>query len=232
MTTMTYRPKASTRRLGNSDLTTLLQKAAKQATSQPRLVGHGEPEFSTCLAVDVHPRIVWDTNGFYRALNVPVDASRRQLAAAYLSGDGHSSIRLTHIIKTLLHPVLRSRYDCTPIGMLWADDPDLYQAISEAVEDGQVVFAPESDWAIYSLGLSDKEIDWTLAEAWVSAIAVEWGHSDLSRRMSVGICLDEFGCHLRVVGKRCVAFLPMGVAPKDAREYASLLAASPVVTNS
>lgn len=83
----------------------------------------GYPEScSTSLAVERLPTVVWDVNMYYRHLGVPVDATRKEIRTAYQALGNNPSSRLTMIVKTLLDPDLRFRYDMTEPGHLWMDE--------------------------------------------------------------------------------------------------------------
>ncbi|MFJ4902826.1 hypothetical protein [Streptomyces sp. NPDC088727] len=62
-----------------------------------------------------------DVNGYYRALGVHSDATRRQLMDAYVARDGQSDARLTYIFKQLLNPHTRALYDAAPLGQPFPD---------------------------------------------------------------------------------------------------------------
>lgn len=196
-------------------------KIATETTEQPRLFGNGSPEFSTNLGLDISPRLVWDTNRWYQSLGVNSDASRKQLAAGYWASNGQQSSRLTHIIKKLLDPVSRHAYDATPIGFFFADDP-IFDELRLA-DDSEVILASSFDHhPIYLWGIeSPDESDHLLAATWMSAVACQWWGSGEVTRMAVGICATHIDPQVVRIGQRMVAFLPRGVAPKDAREYAA-----------
>lgn len=62
-----------------------------------------------------------DVNGYYRALGVRPDATRRQLMDAYLARDGQSDPRLTYVFRQLLDARTRARYDAAPLGQPFPD---------------------------------------------------------------------------------------------------------------
>ena len=88
---------------------------------KPFLVGFGPAEFSTSLALEHFPSIIWDVNGYYRDLGVHPKASRKELRQAYQALDGHSSNRLTMIMNILLDPKRRLLYDLAPFGSMYVD---------------------------------------------------------------------------------------------------------------
>lgn len=88
-----------------------------------RPIPHGSPlVFSTGVAVEPWPSIVWDANGYYRALGVSSRATRRELREAYQRLDGQRSDYLTYVIHQLLDPDIRRVYDATPRGRIFLDD--------------------------------------------------------------------------------------------------------------
>lgn len=112
---------------------------------EPRLVGGGCPEFSTCVELVLVRPFVWDTNGYYRDLGVSTVATRGEIGEAYLAKNGDQSVRLTYVARQLLDPEVRSRYDSTPIGSIFRDDEvetwireAKIAAIREAILKGEV----------------------------------------------------------------------------------------------
>jgi hypothetical protein len=88
---------------------------------RPFLVGFGPAEFSTSLALEHFPSIIWDVNGYYRDLGVNPKATRMELRKAYQALDGQGSNRLTMIMNVLLNPKRRLLYDLAPFGSLYVD---------------------------------------------------------------------------------------------------------------
>lgn len=213
-------------RIGSADLRRLLTKVALEETRLPRLIGDGPAEFSTSLAVDIWPRLTFDTNGFYRSLGASPSAKRGELSRAYLSLGGQRSVRLTKIIKTLLSSPLRRRYDATPLGMFWADDDALQHLLDEDSGCEPEVVVGAWPWAIYLLGAEEHSIDWAAVSLWRTAVIDAFSRvSGCRPTMAVGMCSSVLEPHVRLVGARLVAFLPVGLAIKDASEYARSLAA-------
>lgn len=66
--------------------------------------------------------IVWDVNGYYKALGVSPYATRRELMQGYVAKDGQSSTYLTYVFKQLLNPETRKAYDTTPLGERYLDE--------------------------------------------------------------------------------------------------------------
>ena len=85
------------------------------------VLGHGPTAASTCLDLAVPVRLVWDTNGYYRDLGISPEATRREIREAYQRLNGQESTRLTYIVKQLLDPEIRARYDATPLGSVFFD---------------------------------------------------------------------------------------------------------------
>lgn len=105
---------------------------------RPHLRGHGPATFSTSLGLMIPFRMVWDVNGYYRELGVPFDATRRQIKEAYQEKCGWASPRLTYILKQLLDPEVRARYDATPLGAVFMDyyvETSLREARARVVSD-------------------------------------------------------------------------------------------------
>lgn len=85
------------------------------------VVGHGPTDASTSLDLAIPLRQVWDANGYYRDLGISPDATRREIREAYQRLNGQESPRLTYIVKQLLDPEVRARYDATPLGSVFLD---------------------------------------------------------------------------------------------------------------
>jgi hypothetical protein len=92
------------------------------AKTDTLLVGNAPAVFSTSTQVEVWPSIVWDTNAYYASLGVTHRATRQQLRVAYMNRNGHRSARLTYILKQLLDPEVRRKYDATPQNSIFVDD--------------------------------------------------------------------------------------------------------------
>ena len=85
------------------------------------VVPSGPLSASTSLELAVVYRHVHDANGYYAALGIRVDATRREIREAYQRLNGQESPRLTYIVKQLLDPEIRRRYDATPLGTFFHD---------------------------------------------------------------------------------------------------------------
>ncbi|MET7363307.1 hypothetical protein ABZS76_33385 [Streptomyces sp. NPDC005562] len=62
-----------------------------------------------------------DVNGYYRALGVTSDVSRRELMRAYRARGGENDVRLTYVLSQLLNSRTRARYDAAPPGKPFVD---------------------------------------------------------------------------------------------------------------
>ena len=91
-------------------------------SERPCLVGYGPTEFSTSLALEPYPSIIWDTNRYYADLGVSPRASRVEIRRRYQELGGPNNVRLTAIVKTLFNPQERLRYDLTPLGSFFIDE--------------------------------------------------------------------------------------------------------------
>ena len=74
------------------------------------------------MALEPYLPIVWDTNGYYRALGIPPEATRREIREAYQALNGQADARLTYIVSQLLDEDVRARYDATPLGSIFVDE--------------------------------------------------------------------------------------------------------------
>ena len=105
--------------------------------SRPTLVGYGPSEFATTMAVEPWP-FIWDVNLYYRDLGLalPYRHNRKQIRQAYMSNDGHNSNRLTMIVKTLLDPKQRIKYDTMRPGETFIDLEIIDRLHSLLADDG------------------------------------------------------------------------------------------------
>lgn len=88
---------------------------------EPVLTWKGvHPSASTTLAVP--GKVIWDVNGYYRILGIPVDATKIQIRRAFQAKNGHDDWLLTYIVRQLLNPGIRAAYDSSPWGKPFFDD--------------------------------------------------------------------------------------------------------------
>lgn len=76
---------------------------------------------STENALVPWPAVVWDVNGYYHALGVGFNATRKQLMRGYNARDGQSSDYLTYVFAQLLDEAVRRSYDACPLGTKFFD---------------------------------------------------------------------------------------------------------------
>jgi hypothetical protein len=97
------------------------QEAVFEAMRIPKLIGIGPHRFSTSLALERWPSIIWDVNAYYATLGVSTHATRREIREAYQRLNGHDSERLTYIVKQLLNDEVRRAYDACRFNTLFYD---------------------------------------------------------------------------------------------------------------
>lgn len=95
-------------------------EAAMEAVAVPMLIGIGPHVFSTSLALERWPSIIWDVNAYYAELGVSPHATRRQIKQAY-QARGSESPRLTFIVKQLLNDKVRRAYDACRFNTVFYD---------------------------------------------------------------------------------------------------------------
>jgi hypothetical protein len=83
--------------------------------------GHGPLLASSCTDLMLHPVVIWDVNGYYRALGVDPRADRKTLRRAYIEAGGVDDDYLTYVLQQLLDPETRRDYDATPLGQPYLD---------------------------------------------------------------------------------------------------------------
>ncbi|MFD8650706.1 hypothetical protein [Streptomyces mirabilis] len=95
------------------------------ADETPRLQLIGRPDaaiLSTSTALVPRAAVpCHDVNGYYRALGVAPDATRRQLMDAYVARDGQNDAYLTYVFGQLLNAHTRAHYDAAPLGQPFPD---------------------------------------------------------------------------------------------------------------
>jgi hypothetical protein len=92
-----------------------------QDRPKPRAIEAGPMEFSTCVALQAWPMVVWDVNAYYAELGVSFRATWREIREAYQRLRGDASERLTYIVKQLLDPGIRATYDACQPGSVFFD---------------------------------------------------------------------------------------------------------------
>lgn len=123
------------------------------------MFGSVGPFASTCTALDIHPRIIWDVNRWYADLGVDPRASRDELRRVYQQRKGWLSHRLTYIMKMLLQPDVRSDYDQVPPGQFYMD---LYlrRAIQARLQDSRIAASDARDMGSDGTTADDSTADW------------------------------------------------------------------------
>jgi hypothetical protein len=111
-----------------------LRRPLPPPPEEPVVEGDGALICSSCVALERHPTVVWDVNGYYRALGVDPRATRSALRRAYQDADGQRSAYLTYVLKQLLQPAVRRAYDATPLGRPFVDEY-LVDALKKAAHE-------------------------------------------------------------------------------------------------
>lgn len=92
----------------------------------PMLFGRADmADVSTCTDLTIQPDVIWDVNGYYRAIGVPFPhrpVSKRSLVTAHRAAGGLDERWKTYALQQLLDPVTRADYDSTPLGQPYLDD--------------------------------------------------------------------------------------------------------------
>jgi hypothetical protein len=132
----------------------------------PVRLGAGPDIWSTSTALVPAVLVCHDVNGYYRELGVHWQATRKQLAQAYMALGGMGSARLTYVFKQLLNPKTREAYDRTSAGETFLDDYTTDQLKRQAHQEarrrttlGQSVTPADvmDEWG-YAV-LDDAEVD-------------------------------------------------------------------------
>ena len=167
----------------------------------PRKIGDGPANFAATTTLDRQPWR-WDCNQFYARLGVPTDATRVEIAAAYIERDGYRSPEITYAFSVLINKKVRPRYDALPLGTFWAQDPAF--AMGLANDEFEDAHMPDG-WAHYLDGDLD---DAPSPDAWRSMIAQALSRTRLS---GIQLCVGLTGSNPRidVLGYNIVAFVPV-----------------------
>jgi hypothetical protein len=201
----------------------------------PRLVGDGPTEFSTSGVVDITPRFVWDTNGFYRALGVSTDAPRRAVARSAVGAlngllhDPDAFRWADRAVRILLNPSLRKKYDATPLGMFWADDERLLRRERQLPGDEEELVAVEGwPWSYYVFGLDESDLDEVSMAEWRALVCMACIDRDVSAQIGLGLASGG-GIELLQIGYRVVVMVGLDIKPSwyYAVSVASALAERP-----
>lgn len=211
-------------------------------SDRPVLVGYGPVEFSTSLALEPYPSIIWDVNGYYRDLGVWQHATRKQIKDRYQILHGENNVRLTLIVGVLLNKVDRYRYDTTPMGELFYDaeiEENIKRRMADASagqpsgESNKPNFAPTVA-EIIEQQRNEREIQLTQRvhrEHWSfyqlrtsfidSEILSRWrallakACYGTPRHLAIGFMEGDEECRVEVVGYRTVIFFNVNTAPSD-----------------
>ena len=229
-----FAPKGPTRKLGTDELLKLYERARTAnlapRSNEPRLVGDGPVEFSTSLVIDTPRRIIWDTNGFYRAIGSDPYASRRDIQRAGLRcllemGPDHPNARWVYgAVRVLLSKTLRPKYDATPLGLFWADDERLVRPEHLDDDETELRVVETMPWAYYVVGLDDDALDEDTMAEWRSTLCIVMGLEATRvapRYLALGLTRGN-DIAIGEVGYRIVIFVPVASKPSEA--YASNIA--------
>lgn len=86
---------------------------------RPRRAGSGPLEASSCTVLAIVPMVVFDVNGYYRALGFSfpyTGITRRTLREHYAAARGPDDPYLTEVFQLLLDEDVRRAYDRAPLG--------------------------------------------------------------------------------------------------------------------
>jgi hypothetical protein len=92
---------------------------------KPMLFGRNHlADTSTCTDLVITPEVIWDVNGYYRALGIPFPhrpVTRRTLGAAHRAAGGLDDRWKTYCLNQLLDAAVRQVYDWMPLGEPYMD---------------------------------------------------------------------------------------------------------------
>ncbi len=196
-----------------------------EALARPRLVGDGPATFSTCVALERSPAMVYDVNGYYRALGVPPSATKHQIARAYHER-GTDDPYLTYVVTQLLDPETRGAYDATPLGHVFLDEyvmerirlarSDLRvagktppQTVLDTALRGEEHHPTDSarwPWSYYLWDTAREDEE--RSRAWQESLSVALGRVGVSMQIAVGLTgPDHPEVEVVQVGRRTAIFV-------------------------
>lgn len=198
----------------------LLQSLSQTMRSRGRLVGDGPAEASTSTTVERQP-FIWDCNGYYRALGLPTDATRVEVASAYIECDGYRDPYLTQAARTLIDKPDRRRYDALSLGTFLADDPNLHDSIVARGEVQEWAESSSCAWSVYLTdNIDESEIE-RIHPSWWGVIAVCLSALGVKDTFAIGLNMEG---GVATIGWRDVIFIPLRLAHHCDRDYASEIA--------
>lgn len=139
----------------------------------PMLFGREDmADTSTSTALTVTPAVIWDVNGYYRALGIPFPhrpVTRGTLARAHMAAGGLDDRWKTYCLNQLLDATVRPVYDRRPLGEPYLDDYwdewfrkqarlelgrriALGEVIAEDAEGPEAVTEVLQEWGLKTLG--------------------------------------------------------------------------------
>lgn len=162
--------------------------------AEPHETGTGVPWCSTSTELVRVPEIVWDVNGYYRALGVPTSASRKDIRRAYQRLSGQDDWWLTMAVSVLLGSE-RIRYDAMPLGQLYLDEALRLAWVRKQLQDreGSLVIerrerveieAPGWGWWSWQAPVPDE--GGPTMEEWRSLVVRELAERRVAIRLAVG----------------------------------------------
>ncbi len=214
-------PRHQAKKIGPSASPRRLRSLMETIRTSARLHGDGPAEASSNLCIEQQP-FRWDTNGFYRALGLTPDATRVEIAHAYIERNGYTSEWITSAARTLIDKDTRRVYDALPLGSFWGDDSRLRDRLHE--DDPDLV--PHDAgvwWSVYlAEGVPDSAAA-TLDPEWWGILAIFLSRAGHSGGFAVGISPDG---GVATVGWRDVIFVPFALAHHCDLDYAAQSAGS------
>jgi hypothetical protein len=113
----------------------------------PERGGTGPLEASSCMVLAVTPEVIWDVNGYYRALGFEwpfTGITKKALRLAYHRVDGEKSVYLTRVFKLLLNEAERRKYDMAQFGHQHMDQIQI-DALMDMVKRMAAAVKPSND---------------------------------------------------------------------------------------
>jgi hypothetical protein len=129
------------------DVSGFLVPQSPERLDLPLRGGEGPLEASSCMTLTVTAEVIWDVNGYYRALGFEwpfTGITRKALRLAYHEIDGEKSAYLTRVLKLLLNDGQRRLYDMAPLGKPHMDEIQV-EALLDMVKRMAAAVKPSND---------------------------------------------------------------------------------------
>lgn len=145
------------------DVSGFLVPESPERYDTPLRGGEGPLEASSCVALALTRQVIWDVNGYYRALGFEwpfTGITKKALRLAYHEAEGEKSVYLTRVFKLLLNESERWKYDNAQLGKPHMDQIQI-DALMDQVKRMAAATKPSNDTRATQREIL-KEMGWNL----------------------------------------------------------------------